>query len=781
MIQKRPNTPEFKDSVTKELALAEQQRAESRFIYNLKVLGSGDVRVLRSDEFIDKFIAHYLNLARTKSPDIEELLDVLGDAVKCPDDSLRERAISLLSILSEHSVDLELLDELANQAILFCKWLLFEEKPLSVFPVAAKNIAGCCSLLLIRNRLQDVAMVLDTLSALTYGKLEKNNIIKSYTGIAIEKIASRRNLEFMADQCLGGTADQRTTFTELLLKFGQVAVEYLFERMNNSLSRKERMELIDLIASFKFVALPVLSKQLDNQSDWKIVRNGVRIYGELGDENVYPLIKPYLRNKDHRVQYEAICSVLKIGGDSLIQRLIEGASIVDDSMKTHMLRMLFDYNVKESDVYKTVNGILAGKAAQKEALSGELLKTILGVLKTNPSKKSMDVIKLLKALDCYGLNKKEKNRYIEDALRTIRPLVRHQNQKEGTGVVSYATDPAEQQKALRRVTKVEAEIKKFLQRGDSIGAGKLIYNEALAAGSRGDFRSAELLKNRLLEVDPMALEDLWRLDRMLQDKQNAEESGISGDLKTRLLENFSQAECNAIIKALRPEAYREGDRIVNAGETDCSLFFVSAGALGVHCYSAGEEIFLKKVGANAILGGQQFFSVSVWTTSVHALTDVKLLVLDSEAFSEICQKFPYIEPKLREYCLRYDKITALLEMTGADRREFPRYSASLEANYILLDPFGYKTKKIFRGKLLDISKSGLSIKVGVSSKETARMLLGRQIITSLKSRYLDLSIGEGVIVGVRTLANQADGALSSVHVRLSRTIDEKVFRKILAS
>ncbi len=38
------------------------------------------------------------------------------------------------------------------------------------------------------------------------------------------------------------------------------------------------------------------------------------------------------------------------------------------------------------------------------------------------------------------------------------------------------------------------------------------------------------------------------------------------------------------------------------------------------------------MGASSILGGEQFFSASVWTVTLKALTDVHLQVLDHAVF-----------------------------------------------------------------------------------------------------------------------------------------------------
>jgi len=191
----------------------------------------------------------------------------------------------------------------------------------------------------------------------------------------------------------------------------------------------------------------------------------------------------------------------------------------------------------------------------------------------------------------------------------------------------------------------------------------------------------------------------------------------------------------------------------------------------------GKEIFLKRMQPGNILGSEQFFSASVWTVNLKALSPVLVRVLDLEALEEIAADYPHIEERLRDYCRKFSNISELLEMSGDDRREFPRFSGFLKIRTTLVDPYGSIGRRALKGDLVDISKSGLAFTIRISSKNSARLLLGRQVVTDL---ILDGEVVTcaGIIVGVR---QQVSNELTySVHVKLSKHLEKKRLSRIVS-
>jgi hypothetical protein len=97
---------------------------------------------------------------------------------------------------------------------------------------------------------------------------------------------------------------------------------------------------------------------------------------------------------------------------------------------------------------------------------------------------------------------------------------------------------------------------------------------------------------------------------------------------------------------------------------------------------------------------------------------------------------------------------------------------------MLLDPFGNKGKRSFNGELFDISRQGLAFTIRISNTDNARLLLGRHIMTTIIIGDEELTQQYGVIVGVRLYEPIKQDY--SVHVKLSKKIDQAIFKRIVS-
>ena len=72
------------------------------------------------------------------------------------------------------------------------------------------------------------------------------------------------------------------------------------------------------------------------------MRNVIYIVSEIGKDKYYWLVEKYFTYSDERVQHEMIRCVLKLGGPKMKPRLLEGLSLVQDRLKTYILRLLVE-------------------------------------------------------------------------------------------------------------------------------------------------------------------------------------------------------------------------------------------------------------------------------------------------------------------------------------------------------------------------------------------------------------------------------------------------------
>lgn len=773
--------PDVLEKIHQHISLSEEKRSRLRFEHNLTVLAQGSFEVLKNDEFVSGLAEYLPENSPDKKDQNRKILITLSDAVVSEERRIRERALPVLSLAALHSLQRDDKGEIFILAHVFYKWLEYESEVLPGLAVVIKRIEELSAWLLEMSCWKDAEKILSLLARILSGELEKSAAIRSLAGKTLGNLATESLLERLTDRYLLAENDQQLC-RKILLHLGTQTPVYLLNRAIRSCNRKERLALIGLLpaTSSGTEARPVIEDWLQHNPPWAVVRNIIFIVSEIRAESLYPLIQQYFGHEDRRVQHEMIGCVVKLGGSKMKDRLLCGLGVVNDSLKIHIIRMLAAHAGQDESVLSALCELAATRGLVSSNSASGLLDAVIAALRAFPDRKSVDLLHSLRreyekvpASDHLLLQ-------IDQTLKILNPQLRHNRQRphDREETVSFDSDPLQQQIAFNKAAKIEEEVRKLIRQGESEGAGELLYKHALAAGREKDFVTAEMLRDRMLEVNPMALAEVVELGEWIEEQKTTLIGSHHIEIWSNLYDDMTTEECNALYRGLRHEDYRRGDLIVQAGESDESLYFVNSGYISLNCVIGENEHFLKRMGPSDVLGSEQFFSASVWTVSLKALSDVQVQVLDKVAFRTIAESFPEFEEKLRRYCKKFEKVPELLKMSGGDRREYPRFSLTLLTRNYLRDPYGTQGSRKFNGELVDISRNGLAFAIKISSRNTARLLLGRQIVSVIQAEGESLVQCNGVVVGVRI----HDAAVQhfTVHVKLSRNIDDLVFKQIVS-
>lgn len=153
------------------------------------------------------------------------------------------------------------------------------------------------------------------------------------------------------------------------------------------------------------------------------------------------------------------------------------------------------------------------------------------------------------------------------------------------------------------------------------------------------------------------------------------------------LELEDQEQARALLQPMR---FHTGDIVLAEGDEDRSMAFVLAGSAEL---TVGDSR-VGTVGARDTLGEMELFTGFPRVASVRALTQLDLLVLDGEAFMELCESGNPIVYRLEQHALRKvgdalrgldEKIIALSD--GEPFELHPRKQSLLDR----LNPFKRKT------------------------------------------------------------------------------------------
>ena len=780
MENKSDSREEVLEKIKQNIALSEEKREKQRLAHNLAAFAHGNTQILVNDEMTRGLVTYLLSKSNEDLDAKKKILTNLGEAVTAEDRKVRERALTVLSLAGENYLQCSQNTGILLVAHSFCRWLEHEKEIVPGLEVIIKRIEELALWILDKSYWQEGAQIVSLFCHIRNGKIGKNAVIRGLVSQTLDKFADERILKNLTDGFLLGD-NRQALFQNFLLFFEEKAARYLFDRVIASFDRNERLTLINLIPNFGLVVLPVLEKSLENKPIWSVVRNALYILSEIGNDSCYIFIKQYFQHEDKRVQYEMIGCVVKLGGPELKNRLLTGLKLVTNELKVLVIQLLVEHAPRDEAVLGGLSEFVGNGTVFLSSSGMGLVGATIAALKTFPSIKSIEILQTLQ--DC--CRKMQDNEIvqlqIDEALKSLAPQVRHRQQRftETPETVSFDSDPQQMQKALKRMADIEKHLRKFLQNGDMNGAGEFLYEQAFAAALAKQFFLAEKLRDRLLEINPMALDQAVALGDLIEEEKTSSHTRHHLGVWGELYEEMTTEEFNALYSSLRQEEYRKNEMIVQMGETDDVLYFLNSGYVSLNCYSGGKENFLKRMGPSSILGGEQFFSASVWTVTLRTLSDVHLQVLDHAVFRKIIGKFPEIEGKLWRFCRKYEDVPALLKMSGDDRREYPRFCLTLFTQNVLFDAYGKKGKRSFRGELIDISRNGLAFIIKISSRKNAKLMLGRQIISEIQ-----FAQGEppaecsGVIVGVRY--NDQDANAFSVHVKLSKKIQDSAFTKIMA-
>lgn len=778
MKNKAVQDPDILQNIKKNIADAEQKRKELRFTYNFNLFAQGNLQVINNDEFFEGlklFLTHsYENLTDN------QIYQRLGDGALVKEASARERALLLLSSLVKIHLDQNSKSILIILSRSLCKWLEFETEVVSCFHLVNKRLEDILIWFLENSCWGEADEVIELLGRIQSGNLKKSMDIKDLTNKTLHNLEKKAIVEKLTDEYLNET-DQQKLLVKILQVIGSKAVIYLLNRIIHSPDRTERLALLDLISTFGNCALPVLKDCVEKNPPWAVVRNIICIVSKTEDETNFDLVRRYYGHPDERVQIEMISCILKLSGPKMRQRLIEGLNIVHDRLKIYILRLLVEPEDNDESVLSAILELAGRRTSFPEDSEYDLSLAITAALKAFPCERTIEQLKKMRD-ECNG--KKEADKllfHIEEALKVIGPIVRHNIQFSNNmqDIVSFDNDPVQQQRAFEKVRKTENEIQALVQAGKMEQAGQLIYDQGIAAAKMKDFSVAELLRDRLLEINSMAFSEVIQLGEFIDEQKSTSITSHHLEIWRELYEEMTTEEFNQLYYSLRQENYHKGDTIVQSGDIDNSLYFLNSGYISLCCIVSGKEIFLKRMQPSNVLGGEQFFSPSVWTVTLRALSEVEVHVLDHKVFLKTVEEYPGIGDKLRRYCQQHGQVPDLLKMSGDDRREYPRHSIVLHSRNILLDSFGKKGKRSFKSEIFDISRQGLAFIIRISSSTNARLLLGRHIMITIVIGDVELPQQNGVIVGVRLYEPIMQDY--SIHVKLFKKIDKRLFESILSA
>ena len=326
----------------------------------------------------------------------------------------------------------------------------------------------------------------------------------------------------------------------------------------------------------------------------------------------------------------------------------------------------------------------------------------------------------------------------------------------------------------------EERLKRCLQENNTEEAIRILLELVVAHARQKDFKKAELFRDRLYDVDAMALTEIIRANEIISEEKSRGIDSLHKEIWGKLYGTLTTEEGNSLYSAFKEITVQSDEVVFRQGEPCSFLYLVNRGKLSVTCKQGTREILINRLGPGSLFGSESFFSDSLCTTSVTALSTSKLFELDKSALTGWRSHLPGIEPKLRNFCQKADAIPELLQQKGMDRRSGMRKKLAGKAAIQFLGNSEELIGKPFRGELYDISPGGISFLFKISDSEKARLMLGRRLIIQLRSPISETPFKiqkKGTVVAVHPRPFDD----YSFHVKFDGDLSDRSLKTIVAA
>jgi CRP-like cAMP-binding protein len=324
----------------------------------------------------------------------------------------------------------------------------------------------------------------------------------------------------------------------------------------------------------------------------------------------------------------------------------------------------------------------------------------------------------------------------------------------------------------------EAMVDRYLKAGQTNKAFELLYKLAIVSAKKKNFVQSESFRDRLYEVDSFALSRIVEVNEIIDAEKSRAITPDDRKLWSRFFEGLKPDEANAIFLALRKEVIESETLVIEQGQPNDRLFFITQGQLKLIYRDQDKELLIEKLGSGDIFGEDTFFSVNVCTASVKTLTQVHISFMDRNIFDRLKAAHNTLAYNLKKVCGSGRSVFHRLRQKGIDRRSFKRINFNTKVSFQLLaSDAGKAMQRSVKAELWDISKGGLSFYFQSKNREAVRNLIGRNIGVRFdlqidgKSKTVALA---GVVHGVQS--HPLDEY--SVHLQFNRRLSDAAVQTI---
>ncbi|MCI5207782.1 MAG: hypothetical protein D3910_03075, partial [Candidatus Electrothrix sp. ATG2] len=507
-------------------------------------------------------------------------------------------------------------------------------------------------------------------------------------------------VEYLYDRNKGEEAGR------LLVLFGKTTAEFLIGPESLQQSRGKPDALLKLFENIGPASESSLGGLLHRTKDWYLLRNSIKLLGEMGSACCFADITSLLEHKDLRVKGEVLRAASKIETQEKKEFFLKALHSVPWQLKEPVVALLGE-DMPDSSLVASLADLLDETASAQNKVTCQLRITICKTLGKIGSVKAIPTLRKIIADNADP--EKQGGAARERLVQTAEQAIQNINHGGKYKAHRAATDALDVPLRNNPVAVRETNILQIAMAGDQARATSQLFDLIVECVHERDFYNAERLRERFNEVNPNALTEIIQSTELIEQEKNGIQVRGYLEIWSNLLRELTAEEFSAIYHELENRELQPDEILVHQGDKNDELFFINHGTIKTFYQKNGRKIYVKSL-SDGDLAGENFFDTSVWTISMAAQTESKISILKRSSFSRWQEAFPGLEAKLRAFYNRSNDVQDLLLRKGLNRRTFERYQLARKIEFQIINNLGCSMGQRFKGRLSDISRGGLAMK-----------------------------------------------------------------------
>ncbi len=772
------------------LIRGEVERLKNRLNNSVAAILRGNFSSLSNSEFIRQFPQVVKSFARQDNDTGLTLITILSQKLNAFDGGKQQELATSLILVAQALVAQKKWDWLHPLMDSFIYWIRKATSPDNVL----EQMAAVLYIYMVEERraglLDRADEILDLFFEIRSGDLSKSPPVKALIGRVQDRSIDRKALPSMLVECLENPNDEQ--LSKRFARQGPVVARYLIDSLISSEKTEHRLKILDLLAYSGTTLAPIVLERLDEHMDWYGKRNLIKLLSECGDESHAEEVLKYMSHKDLRVQREAFICLGKIGGKRKKKLFLQALAIASETVRIQIIRGLAP--LADEEVAAALCGLLKEYTLVKERDVSVIVMLLLRVLASCPF--SIVAQTLKEFID--GGRGRGGSRFDEEIWnRADEALVQveaNRVDKKGTkyAQISQLRKASQRQAARLSVNKKkqplitgfpeEQYIRELFDCGREEKAAEELLKLIERLAHARNFGRADRLRKWMIEVAPSMLTEIIRAAEIIEEEKTTSIDKGHIEIWSDLYDLLTTEEFATLYHYLKHKTLSHDQVIVNQGADQKSLFFINSGSIRLYYHQNGSDVLIKTLGKGSVLGAGAFFDATVWTVSASSVGHATVSILNLEDISSWADEYPALEPKLQDFCYKFEKVDDFFKKSSRDRREYERITVEGRLTAQLLDDKGQYTGAMPKGDLADISVGGISFTIRLSRKSNAKILLGRKVRVMLPGAGEKEGTEAGVmgeVLAVRSL--QAVENEYSVHIRFEEVLQEGLLKKIVVA